>query len=57
VSPIANTDLWKILDLEQGKRDIEWTWVRGLNGDEMNAYADRIANDEVSRSPTRVTVR
>ncbi len=41
--------LWKWLDLEQGKRDIEWTWVRAHIGDEMNAYADRIAYDEAGR--------
>ena len=40
--------LWKRLDREQGKRDIEWTWVKAHNGDLMNAYADRIANDEAA---------
>ena len=47
--PIANPDLWKILDLEQGKRDITWKWIRAHNGDAMNEYADRIANDEAAR--------
>ena len=41
--------LWKKLDLEQGKRNIEWIWVRGHKGDPMNEYADRIANDEAAR--------
>ena len=35
--------------LDLGKRDITWTWIRGHNGDPMNAYADRIANDEAAR--------
>jgi len=47
--PIANPDLWKILDLELGKRDIEWKWIRGHNGDELNEYADRLANEEAAR--------
>ena len=47
--PIANSDLWKILDLEQGKREITWKWIRAHNGDVMNEYADRIANDEAAR--------
>ena len=48
---------WKKLDLERGKRDIEWTWIRGHNGDPMNEYADRIANDEAARvCATRETV-
>ena len=50
-------DLWMRLDLEQGKRDIEWTWVKAHNGDPLNAYADRIANDEAGRvSVTREPV-
>ena len=51
VSPrhLANPDLWKILDLELGKRDIEWTWIRGHNGDPMNELADRLANEEAAR--------
>ena len=40
---------WKRLDREQGKRDIEWTWVKAHNGDPLNEYADRIANDEAGR--------
>ena len=48
--PIANTDLWKILNRELDKRVIEWTWVKAHNGDPMNAYADRIANDEAGRA-------
>ena len=41
--------LWKRLNLELRKRDIEWTWIRGHKGDPMNEYADRIANDEAAR--------
>ena len=47
--PIANPDLWKILDLEQSKRDITWKWIRGHTGDHLNEYADRIANDEAAK--------
>ena len=49
--------LWKRLDLEQRKRDITWKWVRGHDGDPMNEYADRIANDEAARSATRESTR
>ena len=48
--PIANPDLWKILDLELGKRDIEWKWIRGHNGDPLNEYADRVANEEAANA-------
>ena len=42
----------------QGKRDIEWTWVRGHDGDPMNEYAVRVANDEAARgSAIRESVR
>ncbi len=47
--PIANPDLWKLLDLEQGKRDISWKWIRGHSGDPLNEAADRIASEEAGR--------
>jgi ribonuclease HI len=41
--PVANMDLWKRL-LEAVKiHDVEWRWVRGHSGDEMNERADRLA--------------
>lgn len=41
--PVANMDLWKrVLDAAVGHK-IEWRWIRGHAGDEMNERADRLA--------------
>ncbi len=41
--PVANMDLWRrVLDAAKN-HDIEWKWVRGHAGDEMNERADRLA--------------
>lgn len=42
--PVINSDLWKELDAEVAKHDIEWIWVRGHMGDEGNELADDLAN-------------
>ena len=41
--PVANQDLWKRLDELTGKFNIEWTWVRGHDGDRMNERCDYLA--------------
>ena len=41
--PVANMDLWRRL-LEAAKAHrIEWRWVRGHSGDQMNDRVDRLA--------------
>ncbi len=41
--PVKNEDLWKRLDEATGRHDIEWFWVKGHAGDEMNERADALA--------------
>lgn len=41
--PVANLDLWKRLLEAAARHRIEWRWVRGHAGDEMNERADRLA--------------
>jgi len=41
--PVKNMDLWRrILDAAK-PHDIDWRWVRGHNGDEMNERVDVMA--------------
>ena len=41
--PVKNMDLWKLI-LEAAKpHQIEWLWVRGHSGNEMNERADVLA--------------
>jgi ribonuclease HI len=40
----ANRDLWEQLDVEAELREVEFKWVRGHAGDELNERADQLAN-------------
>jgi ribonuclease HI len=41
--PVANVDLWQRLEAACESHNVEWRWVRGHNGDEMNERADVLA--------------
>ncbi|MBX9911473.1 MAG: ribonuclease HI [Beijerinckiaceae bacterium] len=41
--PVKNEELWKRLDAALGRHTIEWKWVKGHAGDEMNERADALA--------------
>jgi ribonuclease HI len=41
--PVKNEDLWRRLDEATGRHKIDWRWVKGHAGDEMNERADELA--------------
>jgi ribonuclease HI len=41
---VKNADLWRVLDQEVAKHQVEWHWVKGHAGHEENELADRLAN-------------
>ncbi len=43
--PVKNDDLWKRLDAAQARHNIEWHWVKGHAGHEMNERADELARE------------
>ncbi len=43
--PVKNAELWQALDAAQQRHSIDWRWVKGHAGDEMNERADRLANE------------
>lgn len=43
-SPVKNEDLWKRLDLARSKHEVDWRWVKGHAGHELNERADGLAN-------------
>ena len=47
--PVVNADLWKELDIENAKWDVNWQWVKGHNGEEGNERADELARRGVPR--------
>jgi ribonuclease HI len=40
---VKNVDLWKKLKELTKSKQIEWIWVKGHSGDQMNELADRLA--------------
>ena len=41
--PVKNADLWRLLDEEAARHEVEWFWVRGHNGHVENERADVLA--------------
>lgn len=51
--PIANQDLWKILDAENDRHMVSWHWVRGHDGDAYNERCDKLASEAANSLKTR----
>lgn len=47
--PIKNVDLWKELDEESSKHDIDWQWVKGHSGNKYNDIADDLATSAIKK--------
>jgi ribonuclease HI len=43
-SPVKNEDLWKRLDAARSRHKVDWRWVKGHAGHELNELADQLAN-------------
>jgi ribonuclease HI len=48
-SPVKNEDLWKRLDLARSKHEVDWRWVKGHAGHELNELADELARHGMQR--------
>lgn len=46
-APVKNADLWQALDLEAGRHQVEWRWIKGHAGHEGNEIADQLANKAI----------
>lgn len=42
--PVKNVDLWRLLDEESARHQINWHWVKGHDGNPGNEKADELAN-------------
>ncbi|MBY4677257.1 ribonuclease HI [Marinobacterium arenosum] len=42
--PVKNEDLWRRLDEEVARHQIDWRWVKGHSGHPENELADQLAN-------------
>lgn len=43
--PVKNEDLWRRLDEALAQHRVEWRWVKGHAGHEMNERADQLARE------------
>ena len=46
--PVKNAELWRRLDEQAARHDIEWQWVKGHSGNAGNERADQLANAGVA---------
>ena len=51
--PEANGDLWERLETAEQPHEVEWRWVRGHDGDEMNERADGLARGAIKAMKSR----
>ncbi|MEH6627938.1 MAG: ribonuclease HI [Motiliproteus sp.] len=49
-SAVKNVDLWKRLDLENNKHQVEWCWVKGHSGHPENERVDDLAREAAESS-------
>lgn len=52
---VANRDLWEALDAILGQHEVEWIWVKGHAGDQLNEECDRLAVAAIPRPPAPET--
>ncbi|NKB61967.1 MAG: ribonuclease HI [Gammaproteobacteria bacterium] len=45
--PVKNQDLWRALDEQTGRHEVQWHWVKGHAGDPGNERADQLANQGI----------
>lgn len=47
--PVKNDDLWRRLDVLASGHQINWRWVRGHSGHEVNERCDSLAQAEIAK--------
>ena len=54
-APVKNDDLWKRLDAARQRHEVDWRWVKGHAGNELNERADTLARKglEAARDSAR----
>ena len=52
-APVKNVDLWKRLDEARLRHQVDWRWVKGHNGHELNERADALARKGLVEAKSR----
>lgn len=42
--PVKNSDLWRELEVQSSRHQVEWRWIKGHSGHADNETADLLAN-------------
>jgi ribonuclease HI len=45
--PVKNIDLWQRLDAALASHNVQWHWVRGHSGHDLNERADELAREAI----------
>jgi ribonuclease HI len=48
--PVKNVDLWQRLDGLLAQHDVNWHWVKGHSGHDLNERADRLAREGLAEA-------
>jgi ribonuclease HI len=51
--PVKNDDLWKRLDAARARHHVDWRWVKGHAGHELNERADALAREGMAETLER----
>lgn len=51
--PVANADLWRLLDEQAQRHKVGWHWVKGHSGHPGNERADALANRAIDEMLAR----
>jgi ribonuclease HI len=49
--PVKNEDLWRRLDEARQRHEVQWRWVKGHSGHELNERADALARRGLTEGP------
>jgi ribonuclease HI len=47
--PVKNAELWQLLDDENRRHHVEWKWIKGHAGHEMNERCDALARAAIPK--------
>jgi ribonuclease HI len=50
--PVKNVDLWQRLDAALARHEVNWHWVRGHSGHDLNERADELARAAIAEMRT-----
>ena len=52
--PVKNEDLWRRLDAARDRHKVDWRWVKGHAGHELNEHADALAGRGLKEALTKI---